>query len=130
VFERPASNEKFYAEFPLIWLGDANTVNQGHVFGLRSPVDGAFRGETGSPNRCSYVNAIKSIPKSTNNLYRLSFDAIHVGANNTCDHVGTNYQGYAATIDGGTLARDVDGLMWFAATNGEFSVFTILELND
>ena len=72
---------------------------------------------------CDYVNGTKDIPNSNVNIFVLRFDAVYKGGD-TCDHVGIDYKGYATIVDGGI--RGLDGLLWFAVTNGVNSNFSIL----
>jgi hypothetical protein len=125
LFERAATQARFSASFPYIWLGDTHTVNSGQVFGLNANIDSnAFTGGPAGTNSCKYTNGIKTIPETEFNFYLLNFD-VEDTLVPTCDHVGNDYQGFATVIDGGS--RGTDGIMWFAASNGVNSSFSILE---
>jgi hypothetical protein len=50
----------------------------------------------------------------------MSFDAENLGTP-TCDHLGTDYKGYASIFSVG-----LGGIMWFAATNGVNSTFSVM----
>jgi hypothetical protein len=121
-FTDTPSNAAFAASFPDVWSGETNTVNDiGQYFWLRAPVDDStFRG---GPTDCSYATGIKTISDDTINLYDLDFDAENEGSA-TCDHAGEDYQGFATIIEG------TDDIMWFAATNGTYSTFTVLTYQD
>ncbi len=127
LFERGATIARFVAESPYnTWIGSTNTVSSGQIFGLRADVDSdEFRGGPTGTYRCTYANGIKTIPDTESNFYLLDFDVEHPGWGDTCDHVGSDYRGFATVVDGG--GRGTDGIMWFAASNGVNSSFSVFE---
>ena len=53
-------------------------------------------------------------------MYFMDFDIVDYGFLN-CDHIGTDYKGYSTVLEIGA-----GGEMWFAATNGVNSNFSVL----
>ena len=122
LYERDATLARFGAESPAVWGGTINTVTAGTNMGIRaSSTDNTIGPANTSNPSCDYNNGIKTIPDSTVNIYQITFDVSQVL---TCNHVGTGYTGLSTIIDGGT--RGTDGIMWFAASNGTHSNFSIL----
>jgi hypothetical protein len=128
LFERGATQARFYAYFPRIWEGVTHTVSSGQIVGLYvNYIDSnTFEGGPAQTNSCEYTNGIKTIPSTESNLYLLNFD-VEDTLYPTCDHVGSDYQGFATIIDGGSFYRNEDGIMWFAASNGVNSTFTVFD---
>ncbi|MCP4322583.1 MAG: DUF5011 domain-containing protein, partial [Alteromonadales bacterium] len=130
LFTRPATQNRFAAGYPFTWGGLTNTVNVGQNFGLRAPLDSdQFTGGPAGADRCNYDEGIKTIPDTSINLYQLNWD-VQKAAGDPCDHEGTDFQGFATILDmptptAGKDGSGTDGIMWFAASNGEFSTFTI-----
>ena len=124
LYERDATLARFTAEFLNGWLGTINTMSSGTNMALQTPLgvtDNTFIGGTNNPANCNYDTATKMIPDSTVNVYQVAFNATQAVG---CNHIGTGYTGLSTIIDGGT--RGTDGIMWFAASNGTHSNFSIL----
>jgi hypothetical protein len=120
------SNENSTAGFSY-WGGETNSVVQGDGFSLTAPASEDDNTFYGTPTSCEYDPAYKSISDDAINLYDLEFNVIPSGSS-ACNHEGDDFQGFATVLDDTSGGKDGAGeaaFMWFAATNGEFSTFTI-----
>ncbi|WP_444993993.1 hypothetical protein [Aliikangiella sp. IMCC44359] len=124
LFERDATMERFVAAGLDSWAGLTSTVNQGQDIVLQALNDSEFMGGPNGTNECDYKSGIKEIPDPTFNLFTIGFDSTNGFVTETCDHIGEGYTGFVTIIDGGT--RGTDGIMWFMATNGTNSTFSVL----
>lgn len=119
----PATQARFKTEFAHAWVGQSNTMSQGYVFAFKAESDAnVFTGgvKDNANNGCIYDNNAKFTPNASVNIFAMSFDTEDTG-NSNCDHIGTNYKGFTTIFNVGT-----GGVMWFAATNGIKSTFSLL----
>jgi hypothetical protein len=121
-YEILATQARFKTEFARLWGGQSNSVNQGYPFALSAPSDAnVFTGGIkDNAKLCVYGNNGRFTTNTTVNIFTMSFDAENLGTP-TCDHLGTDYKGYASIFSVG-----LGGIMWFAATNGVNSTFSVM----
>jgi hypothetical protein len=121
-YETAATQARFKTESAHAWGGQSNSISQGYVFAFKAETDAnVFTGGIKTAaKRCEYGNNGIGIPNNSVNIFVMNFDSEDTG-NFNCDHVGINYKGYSAIFDVG-----IDGVMWFAATNGINSTFSVL----
>lgn len=134
--ETPATNYRFSAEaIPSlnVWVGSTNTITHGNHISLRAPDAPDDNTFTLGTNLCNYGSTsnpgIKTFPEDTlYNLYDLDFDS-EQAASALCDHDGIDYKGFATVLDDSSVtgkdSSGTAGIMWFAATNGTYSTFTV-----
>jgi len=118
----PATQPRFKTESAQGWGGQYNTATQGNYLVFKAETDiNVFSGKVidNANNGCIYENE-KLGPNDSVNVFVMEFDTVDFG-NSNCDHIGTGYKGYASIFNVG-----VGGVMWFAATNGVNSTFSVL----
>jgi hypothetical protein len=124
-YDRDATEARYSTVAVNSWwaAGGSNTVSQGNNLGVVGLADAnTFLGETAGTHNCGY-NGTKTIPDTANNLYHMNFDVTQLGFSNNCAQIGTGFTGMMTIVDGGSVERFIDGTLWFAATNGQFSTF-------
>ncbi len=121
----PATHSRFIAT-ALGWGGYTKTVSRDETMYMNADQadTNKFKGGATGDFACNYLDGIKKVPNAKRNIYALNFWSRETG-NDTCDHEGVDFKGLVTIVDGGKYG--VDGLMWFAASNGYFSNFSVLE---